>query len=362
MKIRNALLAGVGFAAAAGLTAAAALKVYRDRIKAENAIDETKGIHLTAKPVIGGIRQYIQIRGENRENPVLLFIHGGPGNPVSSYCHIYQREWEKFFTVVNWDQRCCGLSETCEGELDQEMFIEDTREVAEYIGTVLPGKPIVIFGQSWGSVVGSLAAHKYPWHFAAYIGTGQVVDSGANFEVAFRHAVECAQQEGNTELYEALLAAEEKEGDHKFLSAPYYKARARYGFASAKYRDPKELQKVMHKASLFSPNMSVADGARMLHSSLDVAPQYIVLINSDIFLKFRLEEITTEYQIPYYNINGDNDWQTPYVLAKEYFEKVEAPIKKWYSLDNCGHMVQFDAPEQLTSCLREIRYELFPEN
>lgn len=361
MRTVQKILFGAGIAAAAAAgTAAAALKVFRDRAKAENLIDESTGIYVNDKPVIGGVRQYIQIRGEERNNPVLLFVHGGPGNPVSAMNHTYQREWEKIFTVVNWDQRGCGLSDDCEGELELEMFVEDIREVAEYVDKILPGRPIVIFGQSWGTIIGSIAAFRYPEIFTAYIGTGQVVDSTLDFDTGYAHAIECAEKEGDTELLNGLRA-DVSMGESKFLSKHYAAAKAKYGFASTKYRNMGNLAKTMLVSTVTSPNMKLSEAVKTLPDCLGVSPQYMRFVKGDEFLGFRLEDFTTEYRIPYYNISGDNDWQTPYVLAKEYFDKVQAPFKKWYSLDNCGHMVQFDAPEQLTEYLRMIRFELFPD-
>ena len=329
-------------------------------MKKQNTLLTDTGIAVVDKPMINGLRQHLQIRGEDINNPILLFVHGGPGNPMSAMNHRFQREWEKIFTVVNWDQRGCGLSEASDGDLTIEMFVADICQVAEYLHNILPDRPIVILGQSWGSIVGALAAFRYPEHFAAYIGTGQVVDSALAFDTGYRHAMECAEADGDTKLLEGLKA-DLSMGDQKFMSKYYSAAKSKYGFASTNYRSMGAIAKVMVTEILTCPYMKLTERFKMVKDTVGVSPQYLRFAKGEQFLQYRLEDHTTEYRIPYYNINGDNDWQTPYVLSKAYFDKVDAPLKKWFTLDHCGHMVQMDALPQFTQYLRQIRCELFPD-
>ncbi|HET6463075.1 MAG TPA: alpha/beta hydrolase, partial [Candidatus Krumholzibacteria bacterium] len=69
---------------------------------APGGIDELKTVE------IGGIQQWISVRGDNPSNPILLFVHGGPGSPMMPLAWTFQRPWEEFFTVVQWDQRGAG--------------------------------------------------------------------------------------------------------------------------------------------------------------------------------------------------------------------------------------------------------------
>ena len=128
---------------------------------------------------IGGIDQWIQIRGEDRSNPVILFVHGGPGTstiPISSGW----QPWEKYFTVVQWDQRGAGRTFRMTGDsvattMTLAQMTEDGVEVAEFVRAHLHKDRIVLIGHSWGSFLGIHIVKRRPDLFHAYVGTGQVV-------------------------------------------------------------------------------------------------------------------------------------------------------------------------------------------
>ena len=127
------------------------------------------GICLYEYPEINGIKQYIQIRGADKKAPLLLFLHGGPGGSMAGLCHVMQNEWEKKFTVVNWDQRntCKTLlankskvSEIAKtGALSD--YINDIDAIIKYLHTVYTFEKIILIGFSWGSVIGSEYAKKH---------------------------------------------------------------------------------------------------------------------------------------------------------------------------------------------------------
>lgn len=354
----------VSAAAAAAVAAASALQKTEQEKEADkkaSMVDEHKGIDIRVKPLIGGIEQYLHIRGTDRSNPVLLFIHGGPGSAMSASAYLFEKDWEKFFTVVTWDQRDCGLSGSSEKPLKISDFVTDAKEVAEYIKRLLPDRPIVILAHSWGTVVGSLAVHQYPDLFAAYIGTGQVVDINETINRSYERAEQCAQANGDTALLKALKETEGS-GAEKFLSPAFRKAEMKYKFSSTRYTDMKEMGHLMMKTAWKCPDLTVKESLKSMAASFMMNQKYQEFLHSDEFLNYRLKDHTTEYRIPFFLIEGDHDWQTPYPIAREYYDQVTAPEKKWYTLTNCGHMVQMDNPEQLTEDLREIRYHLFPEN
>lgn len=70
---------------------------------------------------------------------------------------------------------------------------------------------------------------------------------------------------------------------------------------------------------------------------------------------FDAEALGCEYQRPVYYINGDSDFQTPYELAKAYYGKTVAPETAFFTLKNCAHCWDLDAPEQMADVMcREI--------
>lgn len=155
-----------------------------------------KGIDHREFVTIGGIPQYLHHRGEDRDNPVMLFLHGGPGSPMLPFAQEFQIPWEKRVTVVHWDQRNSGKTYfksdpkqiTPTTTIDQ--MIKDTYEVVEYLKNKYQKQKIMIMGHSWGSVLGSLFIKKYPQLVQAYIGVGQVVNMVENERVGYEKALE----------------------------------------------------------------------------------------------------------------------------------------------------------------------------
>jgi pimeloyl-ACP methyl ester carboxylesterase len=145
---------------------------------AEGPIKTSNGIAERGFVKIGGIDQWITIRGEDRSNPAILILHGGPGDAQSSLAYLY-RHWERAFTVVQWDQRGAGRTFGRYGNATPDMtldrMIEDGAEVADYARRRLGQKKIILLGHSWGSVLGVYIIKRHPELFSAYVGTGQIV-------------------------------------------------------------------------------------------------------------------------------------------------------------------------------------------
>ncbi|MGH9645744.1 MAG: alpha/beta fold hydrolase, partial [Bryobacteraceae bacterium] len=140
---------------------------------------------------IGGIEQWIQIRGENRDNPVLLFLHGGPSVSMLPFTYRSMRVWEKQFTIVHWDQRGAGRTYTRNGGavsaatgIDQ--LVADGLDVAEFARQRLQKRKIILVGESFGTVIGTEMARRRPDLFYAYVGTGQIVNMAKTQTVGYR--------------------------------------------------------------------------------------------------------------------------------------------------------------------------------
>ena len=164
--------------------------------------------------MINGIQQYLVHRTENDENPVLLVLHGGPGESAMPTRYLYQREWEKYFTVVNWDQRLCGKTlqinadqkEELASSLTLDQLIEDTREICDVLRAQYHQDKIFILGHSWGSVLGTMFIRKYPDRVKAYVGVGQVVSMRRNEETGYQKVLQKARIAGADHDVQRLLA------------------------------------------------------------------------------------------------------------------------------------------------------------
>jgi len=153
----------------------------------------------------------------------------------------------------------------------------------------------------------------------------------------------------------ALLRAQPSEEFQKI----YIYALTKYGFSSFKFRNLTKIILLFLWIKLTSPETTVCEVLQHRFSKKNTVKLYLDFCKSPVYNKWRLDELGTEFAVPYYQINGDSDWQTPYSLAREYFDRVEAPKKRWYTLRDAGHMAQLDNLPDFTQYLLEIRTELF---
>jgi pimeloyl-ACP methyl ester carboxylesterase len=177
------------------------------------------GIQKTFKLRIGGIDQWVYVRGQDVGNPVLLFIHGGPASPMSAAMWEFQRPLEEYFTVVHWDQRGAGRTylasdpEAIRDTIHISQYVSDTIEVAEAIAREYHKKKLILVGHSWGTVLGMKAALARPDLFYAYVGIGQVINSRTNERLSFEYGLEQAKKLHNDAAIKELESIAPYPGD-----------------------------------------------------------------------------------------------------------------------------------------------------
>jgi pimeloyl-ACP methyl ester carboxylesterase len=170
----------------------------RNRNAADYAITTPNGIDESKYVMIGGIEQWITIRSEDRSNPVVLFLHGGPGEATNPWAYASFRPWLKKFTVVQWDQRGAGRTLGKNGPslaptITVDRMVRDGLELSELLRTTLKEK-LILVGHSWGSLLGVLMAKAKPGLFYAFVGTGQVAaDPKTNYTIAYDAVLKAAE-------------------------------------------------------------------------------------------------------------------------------------------------------------------------
>lgn len=138
---------------------------------------------------LGGADQYILIRGMDVRNPLVLFLHGGPGMPTMYLAHAFQRLLENSFIVVQWDRRGAGKSYSGRipaATMSVRQEISDTRELVDVLRQRFHKQKVYLVGFSYGSYLGMLAAQRFPELFHAYVGVGQEACSAAEDVDTFR--------------------------------------------------------------------------------------------------------------------------------------------------------------------------------
>lgn len=343
--------AAISLAGLIVLAAAAGLgyrKVCQRHVARALAISTPRGIAESGYIRIGGIGQWIQIRGEDRANPVLLFLHGS-GMTMTPFTPIY-RDWEKHYTVVQWDRRGTGKTLRANpggsDQLTHDLMAADGIEVAEYLCQHLGTSKIVLLGHSQGSIVGVLMAQQRPDLFHAYVGTGQVTDMARNEAENYPLAVQRAHAAGRRRAIRELA----KVGPGPYPAARTWLTKQRWSFST----DPelRAFGKKQIRMLLTAPGMTLGDIYRFnLAFTFFPQPLYGELMRWDA------RQAGTRFSIPFFLLHGDTDPHTLTHLATEYFADVEAPVKDLALLPGGGHCAVLVQPGTF---LTELRTRLDP--
>lgn len=326
------------------------------RIVSPNGIDEAGHIRL------GNARQWITIRGQDRDAPILLFLHGGPGGALSSVSYAFQRPWEDDFVVVQWDQRGAGRSAidgaALKGTMTKEQLVSDTVDLIARLNRRFDRK-VVVFAQSWGTILGAEVAKRRPDLISAYVATGQVTGWKRNFEEGRRLALDEARRTRDTARYQRLAAlgplpnAKEDtaeyqawikavQGDitasghswHNFRGTGDWTSRFIAMFAMSPDVDNRELVDVF-----------LGRGGLPFNGN-----EEIVASLGDWTLE---GSVGTTMKVPVVMIMGRHDWQTPVTLARAYFDTLCAPAKIWIDMPHSAHAMLSEEPGRLSRTLAE---------
>ncbi|PJJ09215.1 pimeloyl-ACP methyl ester carboxylesterase [Flavobacterium sp. 1] len=310
---------------------------------------------------INGIEQWITIKGESSK-PVILFIHGGPGSPISPYSDNLYKDLSKDFIIVQWDQRGTGktFGRTAPEELTPEFLqanpltleqmTADGIAVSEYLLKHLGKQKIILFGTSWGSALGVKIATKRPDLFYAYVGHSQIVNPVID-ETFYNKIYKIAQDKNDKVSLEVLNAIGKPPYDRakkvgqlfrvlkKYESANSVPAPESWFVESPAYNNPKDSQNREEGDDYSFVNYTGDSklGVQSMSAAIDLM--------RDNF----------EFKIPVYLIQGNEDLLTPKEASKAYFDKIKAPEKKYYLLPKTAHGFNASVLEAQTKIFKSIK-------
>jgi proline iminopeptidase len=335
-------------------------RYLQHRVAEQRAIHSPGGINSLEPVRIGGIDQWVEVRGQDVNNPILLFIHGGPGIAFIPLTASFQGPWEKNFTVVQWDQRGAGKTyasndiELQRRTLNVAQMEQDTLEVVNYLRNRFKRDKIFVVGHSWGSVLGLWLAHEHPELIYAYVGVGQIVNMQRNAEIVYQDALQQARNRHNEEATKALQGI-----------APYPTAELDLGkmFIANKWA-----------AELLSPATSgprFTDVKRLLRDLVS-APAYSLAddygflrglsLSRDTFApelaKLNLDQMGSEFRVPIFFFEGRQDPYCRPSLIWEYSQSIKAPQKEFVWLDNSGHFPFFEEKQKFSDELFQQVFHL----
>ncbi|KJY38164.1 alpha/beta hydrolase [Streptomyces sp. NRRL S-495] len=303
-------------------------------------IDTPDGIDEQGFVRIGGIEQWISVRGENRANPVMLEIHGGPGSSNAIYGP-RTRAWEKYFTIVRWDMRGTGKTlgrsgAAGQGELSFARMYEDAVEVTEHVRARMGVGQVVLVANSFGSTFGLRLARQYPDRYSAYVGTDQNIHDGGRDDSARRALLARLRAAGKRK---ELTTIEEMGADRRSWTAEQHAAYAK----TVATTDPltfRTMKSVVLKSLWFSPLHSLGELGTLgkgMKLSERILPQTAA---------FDDWADGTAFDLPFFVFQGDRDVLTPTDRVRQYVEDVHAPVKEFALIEEAGHFASFLHPDR----------------
>ena len=301
---------------------------------------------------INGVAQGMFIKSKDVHNPVLLFVHGGPGMPEYWLTQRYPTGLEDHFTVVWWEQRGAGLSYSPDippETMTVAQFVADTLSVTRYLLDRFGQEKLYLMGHSWGSYIGIQAAAQAPELYHAYIGVGQVSYQLQSEQLAYEYALDYYRQNGNRRMVRRLEAAPPTMTVP--LPAAYEALRDAY-MHGAGIGTTREMQSVI--TGIFLPSWqfreyTLAEKLNLWRGKIASRSREFGLW--DTVQATDLSQQVTDLALPVYFFHGQYDYTCAYPLARAYFEKLDAPLKGFYTFENSAHTPIFEEPETALAIL-----------
>lgn len=315
-----------------------------DRIVTPNGVQESFEVTL------GGARQVVSVRGADRGNPIILFVHGGPGAVEMPMAWAFQRPWEDFFTVVQWDQRGAGKSfplndpKTLAPTLTMDRYRDDTIELIELLRRKYGQRKVFLLGHSFGSTVGLAVAAKRPDLLYAYIGMGQVIDFRANERVGLAWTLEQARKDGNAEAVRELEAIQPYPGvgplDVDKMTTER-KWSIHYGALAAGRPDAN----FYFRAPRLSPEYSAAD-----RKAWDDGSAFTIQTMFPQLADVSFESLK-RLDVPVILFLGRHDYTAPAPIAAAWMERLKAPQKTAVWFEHSAHLPMIEEPGRVLAAL-----------
>ncbi|MFT7722760.1 MAG: alpha/beta hydrolase [Roseateles sp.] len=328
-RLLTAALLLAQFTSHAGSLAPACDASARDRAVREQGFVE-----------INGQPQWLTVTGQDCRNPVLLFVHGGPGNPNTPFADALFGAWAKDFTLVQWDQRGAGRSygrnlpvrELAPAEFDGtpltlDLLAADGIAVAEHLRRRLGHAKLILTGGSWGAALAVEMAHLRPGLFHAYVGVAQLVGP-ADLAASHALALQRARELGDQPALDTLQA----------LGAPPWTDPRSFG----------KLRRILrgYEARRTAPGPAwtpAADHAGPQDAAAYEAGEafsflkFVGLQGDGMLWQLDLPGRRTKLALPVFLVQGEEDLLTPAAVTQAWFDRLTAPAKKLVIVHRAGH-------------------------
>jgi len=313
-------------------------------------IRNPRGVQSLEQVSLGGVKQWISIRGSDRNNPLMLFIHGGPGDAMMSRAWAFQRPWEDYFTVVQWDQRGGGknaLADTSAAFLSTLSTARDIADAEELVPMLLRrfGKQkLVVIGHSFGTVIGSQLVQHHPEWVSVYVGVGQAAPNGE--AMLYDDVLSLARAAKNDEAVKELqsIAGYPDVPASQIARDVYILRRWSRYFGGAWYGDRD--WSAYSGVQWLAPEYTDAEMRAYSPAEARVAAR---VLGADLFEQ--PPKLPRHFDVPVVLMMGRHDLHTPYSAAKLYFDSLTAPSKAFVTFDESAHVPFLEEPGRFFEAL-----------
>lgn len=298
---------------------------------------------------INAAKQGMFLQSENTKNPVLLFLHGGPGSPEIAFTEKYPTGLEKLFTVCWWEQRGSAMSynrKIAPQEMTIEQMISDTIAVTHYLCQRFGKEKIYVMGHSWGSLLGVLTVQQHPEFYHAYIGIGQVAQQDRSERLAYTYMLEEFCKANNKRMVSRLKKFPIDNGDA--INIKYMGVRS-IGMNKLGVGVMRSMTSMLDCVAIVLGYKGYTLGEKF---KFPKGSSFSLKYLWDFVIQMDLMEQVPNLQIPVYILQGKHDYQVSYVVAKEFATALKAPIKGFYTFENSAHSPCFEEPEKMCNILR----------
>lgn len=299
-------------------------------------IDEQSKINLN------GVPQFVSICAEKKNAPLLLYLHGGPGDAALPLVMKYNKMLEQQFTLVVWEQRGAGKSYyKFDAPVTIDVFLQDLHVLVEYLLSRFHQNALYLIGHSWGSILGLRFVQTHPKLVRAYIGCGQVVNMRKSGKIAYDYALEHADKKSREKLrgIDCSYQADSWLNDLLFVTGQVVKHKGSL-YGRTNYRD-------LIIPFLFSRYYTLPDLIRRQKGSLQAIQHLWQEVMQTDF------EAQTRYDTPLIFIEGRYDSHVSSALAKEYFDRIETE-KQFYWFEKSCHFPQWSESKRFNTLVCDL--------
>lgn len=308
---------------------------------------------------INGTKQGMFIKSKNINNPVILYLHGGM--PDYFLTEKYPTQLEDNFTIVWWEQRNCGISYNSQSAKDKttiEQLVDDTIFLTKYLLQRFNKEKIYLMGHSGGTFLGVYVIDKVPELYSAYIGIAQMSDQLQSEKIAYDYILKKYKEMNN----QSMIRKFESIGFNNKQKIPeqYLKIRdnAMHELGIGTMRNMRNVITDLFLPSLFFGEYSLTEKYHLWASKSKSG----ISQNWSVMTRTNLIETKNSFKLPIYFLHGVYDYTCSYELAKSYFEKLNAPVKGFYTFKQSAHSPLFEEPDKMNKILlddvKNLRTEL----